>query len=41
MKAAVLMELCLKHNNIEFQRELFVDNGDDNEMTLNAVYVVQ
>lgn len=36
-----MMELCLKHNNIKFQRKLFVDNGDDNEMTLNAVYMIE
>ena len=32
------MEICLEHQGIEYQRELFTDAGDDDELTLNARY---
>ena len=32
------LELCLSKNEIEYQRELFVDDGGDIELTLNAKY---
>lgn len=31
-------ELCLSHEGISFQRELHIDEGGDEELTLNAVY---
>lgn len=34
------LELCLKHENYEFSKTLFVDKGSDNEMTLNAKYIL-
>jgi hypothetical protein len=34
-------ELCLAHCNINFERELFSDDGNDNETTLNAVYRIK
>ena len=32
------LDICLENKGIEFKRELFCDNGADNEMNLNAVY---
>lgn len=32
------LELCLKHENYDFSRELFVDEGSDIELTLTAKY---
>ena len=32
------LELCLQHENYEFSRELFVDEGSDKELTINAQY---
>ena len=34
------LELCLQHENYEFSRELFVDEGSDRELTINAQYVL-
>ena len=34
------LELCLQHENYEFYRELFVDEGSDRELTINAQYVL-
>ena len=34
------LELCLQHENYEFSRELFVDEGSDGELTVNAQYVL-
>ena len=34
-----ILEVCLKKNNIEFEREIFIDNCDDEiEQNLNAIY---
>lgn len=35
------LELCLAHCDIDFERELFSDDGNDNEATLNAVYRIK
>ena len=32
------LDICLENKGIEFKRELFCDNGADDEMNLNAVY---
>ena len=32
------MELCFEHNNINFKRELFVEEDHDNENNLTAIY---
>jgi len=34
------LELCLQHENYDFSRELFVDDGSDDEWTINARYVL-
>lgn len=34
------LELCLQHENYEFSRELFVDEGSDRELTINAQFVL-
>ena len=34
------LELCLQHENHDFSRELFVDEGKDTEWTINAQYVL-
>ena len=34
------LELCLQHENYDFTKELFVDEGLDNELTINAQYVL-
>ena len=34
------LELCLQHENYDFSRELFVDEGSDKEFTINAQYVL-
>lgn len=35
------LELCLKHEGYSFTKKLFVDEGSDNEMTLNAKYILK
>ncbi len=35
------MDICLEHSGINFERELFSDDGSDNEITLNAVYRIR
>jgi hypothetical protein len=35
------MDICLEHSGINFERELFSDEGSDNETTLNAVYRIK
>ena len=35
------MELCLKHQRIEYERELFDDPGINEETVLNAVYTLK
>ena len=32
------LEICLEHQGIKYQRELFPDAGNDDEMALNARY---
>ena len=32
------LDVCLEHQGLEYQRELFVDRGEDNEFTKVAVY---
>ena len=32
------MDLCLAHEGIEYEKTLYLDDGDDAEKTLNAVY---
>ena len=32
------LELCLEHNNISYNRELFVEQNHDNENNLTAIY---
>lgn len=32
------LEICLEHQGIAYQRELFLDEGNDDETTLNAKY---
>ena len=32
------MDLCLEHEGIRYERELFADDGGDEELTLNAIY---
>lgn len=34
------LELCLQHENYGFSRELFVDEGTDRELTINAQYAL-
>jgi len=34
------LELCLQHEHLEFSRELFIDQGSDDEWTINARYVL-
>ena len=34
------LELCLKHEGYDFTKELFVDEGADVELTLNAKYII-
>ena len=36
-----ILEICLYKNQIGFERELFVDNGGDDELTKNAVYNIR
>ena len=34
-----ILETCLKKNNMEFEREIYIDNGtDETEKNLNAIY---
>lgn len=35
------LELCLKHEGYDFTKELFVDEGLDDELTLSAKYVLK
>lgn len=35
------LDLCLQHNNIKYEVELFADNGEDTEKTLTAIYKLQ
>ena len=34
------LELCLEHNNINYKRELFVEENHDNELNLTAKYLI-
>lgn len=34
------LELCLKHENYDFSRNLFADKGSDDEWSLNAKYIL-
>ena len=34
------MELCLQHENISFKRSIYIEDGNDNEMHLNAIYEI-
>ena len=36
-----ILETCLEHKNIAYERELFVDAGPDEELTLNAKYLLK
>ena len=36
-----MLEICLKHQEYSFKRELFHDEGNDDEMTLNAKYFIK
>lgn len=33
-----ILELCMAHNNIDFKRTLFIDDGEDREYTKAAEY---
>jgi len=35
-----ILELCMLHNNINFERTLFVDDGEDREYTKSAEYQI-
>ena len=35
------LELCLQHQGIGFQRELHSDDGSDDELVLNAEYMLE
>lgn len=35
------LELCLQHENYEFSKELFTDEGSDDEWTINAHFRIQ
>lgn len=35
------LELCLRHENYEFSKVLFIDEGLDNEWTMNAEFRIQ
>lgn len=35
-----ILELCMAHNNINFERTLFVDDGADREYTKSAEYTI-
>ncbi|MBQ6333544.1 MAG: nitroreductase [Erysipelotrichaceae bacterium] len=35
------LELCLSKKGIEFERKMYVDEGNDEELNLNAVYVLK
>ena len=38
----LVLELCLRHQNLKFERELFPDDGDlDREWTMTAVYQIK
>ena len=34
------LEICLEKNNIEYERQLFVDDGGDAELTRSALYKI-
>ena len=36
-----ILELCMVHNNINFNRTLFIDDGDDREYTKSAEYRIE
>ncbi|MBQ3385426.1 MAG: nitroreductase [Erysipelotrichaceae bacterium] len=36
-----LLEVCLKQQNIEYERELFDDETDDKELTVSAKYILR
>lgn len=35
-----ILEICMSKKEIEFKRELFIDNGDDTELTKVAEYIL-
>ena len=35
------MELCLEHNNIEYERNLYVEEDHENEQNLTAIYNIK
>ena len=34
------MDICLEHSGIGFEKNLDTDDGSDNELTLNAEYII-
>ena len=34
------LELCLNHNNIKYERELYIEENHDNEMNLVSIYKI-
>ena len=34
------LELCLNHNNIKYNREIFIEENHDNEMNLTSIYKI-
>ena len=36
-----ILEICMAKNNIKFNRNLFVDDGEDREFTKNAEYILE
>ena len=34
------LELCLNHNNIKYEREVFIEENPDNEMNLVSIYKI-
>lgn len=32
------LDICLEHSGIKYERKLYSDDGNDNELTLNAEY---
>ena len=36
-----LLEVCLKHQNIMYDRQLFDDETDDQEFSISAQYVLR
>ena len=35
------MELCLEHNNIKYERKLYVEEDHENEQNLTAIYNIK